>query len=184
MGGRFSRSDRQHVLQELERTRAALLGELEGLSDRQASFQPTENKWAVIHALEHIIRAEEVLRGLVENLLKGEPAPDGGEAVSVSDAEVSSFVVDRTRKFEAPKRVQPTGRYATLQEAVDDFKATRRRSVEFVKGIDRDLRAYRATNPVLGELDGYQWLLFLSGHSERHTLQIKEIKAAENFPGK
>jgi hypothetical protein len=31
-------------------------------------------------------------------------------------------------------------------------------------------------------LDGYQWLLLLSAHTERHTAQIAEVKAHTGFP--
>jgi hypothetical protein len=31
-------------------------------------------------------------------------------------------------------------------------------------------------------LDGYEWLLFIGAHSERHTKQILEVKADPNFP--
>ena len=41
--------------------------------------------------------------------------------------------------------------------------------------------ASRAT-PVLKEMDGYQWLLYLSGHSMRHTAQIQEVKADPKYP--
>ena len=48
----------------------------------------------------------------------------------------------------------------------------------------------RARQPVRGTpglgqpLDAYQWLLFISAHSERHTKQILEVKADPNFPQK
>jgi hypothetical protein len=31
-------------------------------------------------------------------------------------------------------------------------------------------------------MDAYQWLLFLSGHTMRHTAQIREVKAGAAFP--
>jgi hypothetical protein len=33
-----------------------------------------------------------------------------------------------------------------------------------------------------GPLDAYQWLLLISGHTERHLAQILEVKADPNFP--
>jgi len=36
--------------------------------------------------------------------------------------------------------------------------------------------------PAIGTLDGYQWILLISGHERRHTLQILEVKADPNFP--
>jgi len=31
-------------------------------------------------------------------------------------------------------------------------------------------------------MDGYQWILLLSAHSQRHTAQLLEVKANANFP--
>ena len=32
------------------------------------------------------------------------------------------------------------------------------------------------------KLDGYEWLLYIAAHSERHTKQIDEVKADPHFP--
>jgi hypothetical protein len=37
-------------------------------------------------------------------------------------------------------------------------------------------------HPVFKTLDTYQWLLLISAHMRRHTLQIVEVKADPNFP--
>ena len=37
-------------------------------------------------------------------------------------------------------------------------------------------------HPVLKTIDAYQMMLLLSAHCERHTLQIKEVKADPNYP--
>jgi hypothetical protein len=34
------------------------------------------------------------------------------------------------------------------------------------------------------KLDGYEWILFIAAHSDRHTKQIKEVEADPNFPPK
>jgi hypothetical protein len=36
----------------------------------------------------------------------------------------------------------------------------------------------------MGELDAYQWMLFMAAHSKRHLAQIEEVKADPNFPKK
>jgi hypothetical protein len=51
-----------------------------------------------------------------------------------------------------------------------------------VKTTNADLRAHASPHWAVKEADAYQWLLYLSGHSERHTRQILEVKADPNFP--
>ena len=50
------------------------------------------------------------------------------------------------------------------------------------EAIQTDLRAFAGPHPAFEMLDAYDWLLFLSGHTERHTLQIQEVKADPGFP--
>ena len=39
-----------------------------------------------------------------------------------------------------------------------------------------------APHPEMGVMDGYQWLLLIAAHCERHTAQILEIKAMPGYP--
>src|SRR6266481_1243505 len=45
------------------------------------------------------------------------------------------------------------------------------------------LRDHVADSP-MGKLDGYEFVLLIAAHSERHTKQINEVKADPNFPKK
>ena len=47
-----------------------------------------------------------------------------------------------------------------------------------------DLRGHAAPHPAFRMLDGYQWILLLSGHAARHTAQIEEVKRAPGYPAK
>jgi hypothetical protein len=31
-------------------------------------------------------------------------------------------------------------------------------------------------------MDGYQWILLVAGHTERHVLQIEEVKREAGYP--
>ena len=44
------------------------------------------------------------------------------------------------------------------------------------------LRQHAMDSPLGMKLDGYEWILFIAAHSERHTKQINEVKADPNFP--
>jgi hypothetical protein len=44
-----------------------------------------------------------------------------------------------------------------------------------------DLRGKMFKHPLLGELDGYQAVLVIAAHPQRHALQIEEIKASPEY---
>jgi hypothetical protein len=58
---------------------------------------------------------------------------------------------------------------------------SRARTLEFLKTND-GLRAHAADSPLGKKLDAYQWVLYISAHSQRHTKQLKEVMADANFP--
>jgi hypothetical protein len=90
-------------------------------------------------------------------------------------------ILDRSKKFQAPEPLKPVSKYKTSAEALAAFRAERAKTIEFVKN-GGDLRLHAKAHPVVGPLDAYGWVAFLSGHSERHTLQIEEVKADAGFP--
>jgi hypothetical protein len=62
--------------------------------------------------------------------------------------------------------------------------ARTRQGTRCVKTTTEDLHGHGGPHPVFKMLDGYQWLLLLSGHSARHTAQIEEVKASAGYPPK
>lgn len=51
--------------------------------------------------------------------------------------------------------------------------------LELARTTDEDLRGRRFQG---GNMDVYQWFLMISSHSQRHIVQIREIRDAAGFP--
>ena len=54
-------------------------------------------------------------------------------------------------------------------------------NLEYIKSTKDDLRNHYSKMP-FGTLDGFQIVIFMTGHTARHTAQIESIKAEPNFP--
>ena len=52
---------------------------------------------------------------------------------------------------------------------------------EYAKSTQEDLRSHALID---GNMDVYQWFLMISTHSQRHILQIREIKAHASYPAR
>ena len=65
---------------------------------------------------------------------------------------------------------------------MDHFKESRDKTIAYVDHTQDALRDHFFDHPAFGTMDGYQWILLISGHSNRHVLQINEVKADPNFP--
>jgi len=176
-------ADRERAVKYLETTRKNILAATEGLSEAQWNFKSAPDRWSVAEVTEHIAAAEDMLFNLTaEKVMKAPPRPEG-EDVKAIDEMVLTKVSDRTNKVQAPEPLRPTNRYGSPEEALKHFVESRDRTIAFMQKTD-DLRAHAVDSALGKKLDAYQWILFISAHSERHTKQINEVKADPNFPKK
>ncbi len=178
--------ERQTVIGHMNASRDRILGVVDGLTPEQWAFRTAAGRWSIAECLEHVIRVENRICGLVGNALReGVPQPEKrltAEELREKDARISQGVVDRSATRQAPEAVRPDGRWSDGAELVAEFRKTRGRSGEFVKTVEGDLRSRFHTHGGFGEIDCYQWLIVMSLHGARHAAQMEEIRAATDFP--
>jgi len=175
--------EREFALKNLQTTHDKFLQSIAGLSPKQWTFKPGPDRWSVAEVSEHIAVSESALLGLVQKQLMASPAaPEKREQVKGKDEMILQKIPDRSHKAQAPEFLRPTGRWATEADLTKAFEESRKATMDYVRTTNDDLRDHFFDHPVFGTLDGYQWLLLLSAHSERHTAQIEEVKADPNFP--
>jgi hypothetical protein len=174
-------ADNQNIVKELERTEARFLKSIEGLSEAQWNFKAAPDRWSVAECAEHIAASEPFIRGMIAGVVSKEISPEMAKEGVNKDAILSSAMTDRSKKFKAPEPLIPTNRFGTPAAATESFKKERAQTIQLAAGAP-DLRTHGDKHFLLGPLDSYGWFLFLSGHSERHTMQIDEVKASPDFP--
>lgn len=179
-GPSLTETEKNEGLAQLERTRAAVVEATQGLSESQWSFKPASDRWSVREVLEHIALVEEMLLDHISKTVMKAPAGKPDRDYKSVDKMVLTAIADRTQKAQAPEPARPTGRWSPV-ECVDHFLKNRERTVEFLKSTP-GLREHVVESPLGQPLDAYQWVLYISAHSERHTKQILEVKADPNFP--
>ena len=178
----LSPADRDRGVQYLEQTRDGVVAATKGLSDAQWNFKTAPDRWSVAETLEHITLAEDFLLANVKNNVMKAPAGAADRDTAKTDAFVLAKIPDRSHKAQAPPELTPKGRW-TPAETLNHFLKSRAETIAFLQSTP-DLRQHVADTPFGQKFDAYEWLLFISAHSERHTKQIVEVKSAPNFPGK
>jgi len=183
--GTLTKAERDEAVRYLEETRKKFLESVEGLSEEQWKFKSAPDRWSVAEVAEHIALSEQTLNGIVmEKIMKSPAAPEKKGETKGKEAIIKEKIPDRSTKAQAPEMLKPTGRWKTQADLVKDFQASRDTAINYIKTTQEDMRAHIYPNPVLKELDAYQWMLFMAAHTERHTTQISEVKADPNFPKK
>ncbi len=153
---------------------------MDGLTEAQWKFKQADDRWSVAQVLEHIILTERALLEMEKKTVASAPASIP-EASKLKDEFIMKAIASRDQKAQAPAELRPTGGMGAGTSEVQQFKAARDATIDYVRTTKDDLRAHSTESPI-GKVDAVQWLLFIGAHSERHLAQILEVKADPKFP--
>lgn len=158
-----------------------LLEATKGLSEAQWNFKPAPDRWSVAQVMEHIAASEDFIRdGLIKDKVMVSPPGQSDRDIKKIDEAVLTMIPDRTHKAQAPDPLQPRNRFGSPDESLKHFLESRVTTEQYLKS-SAGLRDHVMDGPV-GKMDGYEFILFIAAHCERHTKQIEEVKADPNFP--
>lgn len=181
-----SKAERDRLLKYLKQTGNNLKKETRGLSAEQWSFKQAPDRWSVKDCLEHLALTEDLVHQMInDRLMKSPAAPEKFLAASAREKDdwVLKAIPDRSARFQAPEMIRPSGKWATSAEMWEHFATARKVTIAQAK-TQKDLRLHFMDHPLKKDLDGYQWLLLIAAHTERHTKQIQEVKADPGYPKK
>jgi hypothetical protein len=178
----ISSQEREKVVKYLTSTRDQVLAEAASLSEAQWSFKPAPDRWSVGEVVEHLALAEPFIFDLQQKVVGGKPAtPEQLKAAQGRDDFLMKAIADRTKKVSAPEPIQPTAKIGKQADVLAAFRERRAKTLDYAGKTKDDLRS-RVTDSPIGPTDGYQYLLFIGAHTERHLAQIKEVKSHAQFP--
>jgi hypothetical protein len=169
--------ERSAVVDELEASRRRLLVSLENLSEEEWGRRPSPDRWSIAECAEHITAAELPLAKFFAATALLRPSEEERREIRGKDDFVRRFLRDRSQRGEAPERIRPKGRFATREETIQTFEERRAVNISYVRETSEPLRDRFAPHPFAGVLDGYQWILHLTAHTDRHAAQIEEIRS-------
>jgi hypothetical protein len=171
----------------VEQTGHGVTAATRGLSEEQWSFKPSPERWSIAEIVEHMVLVQELVLGPIRAGLAAAPAV-GNRDYQLVDDFVGSRFPDRSMKLQVPEPARPSGRWVPA-EALEKLAANCGRLTEYVESTpDIRGRAIEAAPLVaishgeLREMDGYQWVLAVAAHTERHTHQIREVQGDSGYP--
>jgi len=175
-------NDKAFLLDYYRKTENQLKQDLDGLTSAQLQYKPSADKWSISQCVEHIIKTEKALFDMAKEALANPANPERRDEVKVTDQQLIDGITDRSHKAEAPAELIGEGAYTDAKAAMADFRAQRAEILSYLENVSvDDLRNHIADSP-FGPVDAYHSMLFIAGHTARHTLQIEEVKANTDFP--
>ncbi|MBL8238174.1 MAG: DinB family protein [Bryobacterales bacterium] len=183
----LSKGERDQAMSHLHATRKQVLDLITPLSAAQWNFKAGPTRWSIAECAEHITETENFLRGLIEQTAKKAPVDEAKRKAKASAKEAAAKAVlaqmtDRTKTATAPGEIRPTGRFATKAALVAALNERRDTTIRYVETTGDDLRGRFFQMGPGREMDLYEMILMISGHAERHLLQMKEVMAAPGYP--
>jgi DinB superfamily len=178
----LSPADRDFLISYLEKTRAAFLASIAGVTPAQWTFKADPTRWSIGECAEHIIASEKLIFALSVGILKNPVDATHTPATRAQDEGLIAAVTDRSHKAQAPEPLKPHGTLPSPAEAATQFNAARDHTIEYVRTTQEDLRGHTGATPLSKTTEAYAGLLLLAAHSSRHTAQILEVKAADGYP--
>lgn len=174
-------AERLVAMTEMTSTHDHFFEVLDGLSEAELNFKSSPESWSIAECAEHIAISEGSFFDMIQGTLKTPADPSRRLEVKMTDEQVLAMVVDRSKKVKTQAPFEPTGKFGSYDATIKEFKTKRIDNIRYVAYTKDDLRNHYAEFP-FGVLDSYQVLLFMSAHTERHVLQMKEVMADEDFP--
>ena len=175
--------ERKSLLDHMSKSAQGFEHSIKGLTPEQWNFKPAPDVWSVAECAEHIVMTEDLLREMVTKKILASPTKTD-RAGRATDEEVLAMITNRSTKAKAPEILKPSGQFTDPSTALAKFEESRKKTLALANG-DAEFRAHTAPHSALKkDLDAQQWLLYLSGHTMRHTAQIQEVKANSGFPKK
>lgn len=172
----MTRPERQRLIAHLEMTGSWLNDEVSRLTPAQLNYRTAPGTWSVLDVIEHLTIAEPIYWQQFKDIVKAAPNKhDGG----VSDADVLWYGIDRTQHQKTEARKYPKEKGQDAKALISAFLKLHGEMLEYVRHTEEDPRMHFLEKE---GTDGYQWLLMISTHAQRHILQIREVKADPKFP--
>jgi DinB family protein len=165
------------LLEYLDETRSRLHAAVQNVSPAVAELRPRDDAWSAAQIVAHLASVESAVAVLVEKSVKWARAngigPETSDESILRLLDVSGVATSRS-KIESPELLKPPID-ARLDVALEALTTSRRALKEaLAKGDGLDLSVVKRPHRTLGELNLYEWGLFIGQHEERHTRQMKE----------
>jgi uncharacterized damage-inducible protein DinB len=168
------------ISERLAAERRELLAVASAVPSEGWQTRPGEDRWSVSEICQHLHQVEMSCAAVVAKRIAqareaGHPAEQ--ETSSVLGTLDHLRVSQLDRKLVAPERALPAENpdRETVERRLSESRAALLAAMESGGGLA--LGEIRHTHLRFGDLDLYQWCLFVAEHEKRHVTQLREVAA-------
>lgn len=165
---------------ELSRVRREFEAALGAVPEAKRHVAPV-GQWTAAQIIWHLAKVERGVARLIEAKMATIPAMATVPPGPASDVVLTLLdrfdFKDRSRKLSAPEGLAPPAEVDLVAESLR-WADGRSQLLAAAREAGPRLALIRHDHPFLGAFDGFQWVLMVARHEERHLLQLREVVAA------
>lgn len=179
----ITEQERTFAIEHLIRTRDSLINTLGHVNEKTWYLRPGSGQWSVAECAEHLMLTEVYyFMPNIQKMLAEGIDPSKMDQVIGKDAIAISSMEDRSYKVTGAPWVESNDREIDKSMLTETFLVKRNEVIQYLLTTKDPLRAVFFDAPGLGWVDAYQFILYISAHTTRHTGQIQDILELEFHP--
>jgi hypothetical protein len=183
-GKPWTEKERAYLLENLTRTRDALINETKNLSQAQWNFKESPDRWSINQVIEHLAFWDLIFEREINQALIAGPRPELTKDAR-TDSAVLAFLGEEKAHI-SPEYTKPFT--FTVPMGLNEGKNNlawllkmRNEGIGYVDSTKMDLRAY-FIRPGKGSV--HQVFMSMFAHTDRHLKQIRRVKLDPKYPKK
>src|SRR5207253_5049208 len=134
-----------------------------------------DSGWSAAECAEHLVLSEEALLGIVrDQIIHTPPNPSFAVNLRGKDGIAVQAMKDRSARVKTIDSLEPKACWPDPRIALDAFLGRRAATLDYARNTRDRLHHHAQPFGKIGLLDGYQWLLLLASHTDRHVAQMHE----------
>jgi hypothetical protein len=166
--------------EELARVRAEFESALDAIPEAVRTRAP-EGQWSPAQIVWHVAKVERGVARMLERknaeigpMATVPPGPSTKQVLTLLD---QYPFLDRTLKARAPEPLEAPAEVDLVVE-LGRWRDGRVQLLQAAHTAGPRLSLIRYDHPLFGSFDGWQWVLMIARHEQRHMLQMREVVAA------
>jgi len=175
--------EKDFAINHLGKTRDAFVNKVQNLKEDEWYHRPSPSQWSLAECADHILQTElYFFKPTLDKMLSAPPDSDKQKEAIGKDTAAYASMEDRSYKLKGKPWEEVFEKKIDKENLIQAFVTKRNEMINWVRNTDEELRVHFTYFPGLETIDAYQLVLFVSGHTTRHTEQIQDIIDSEFFP--
>lgn len=172
----ISESERSFALNHLSASRDLFVSTIQNVGENVWYTRPGAGEWTPAECAEHIFQTEiYYFDPILKQMLASPATPEKMESVTGKGEMAMAAMEGRTFKVKGQPWEEIPDKKVDRDALIRDFVNKRNEIIDFLKTADDEFKVHIGPVPGMGDLDAYQFILYISAHTNRHTGQIQDV---------